>query len=290
MRSARVIAAVAGVLLLAACGDGTKDRAASSVEPTPSASATSPGLVSFDGEPVRVRARGTLIAERGVARICAGVLTSLPPQCGGGVVLAGLDATSVPGVETRNQTTWSEGEVLVVGTYDGSRLHVEQATPVPPRTPPPAPVYTPPCDEPPGGWTGGREEEIDRVMAPVTAYAQEHPETYAGVWWDGETGVPTVRFTGDLDAHRRALEAAMETDVCVIGARFTEREMGAVQTSLTQRLAAGPGKPMRMLSSGPDFVRNQVDLNVVALDDVVREEVARHPAGSVRVTTFLEPA
>ena len=280
---------VAAVLVLSACGSGedASDRVA---PPAPASSAsTSTGTPAVADETGRthVSATGSVIAERGVTRICSGVMTSLPPQCGGGVVLTGLDPTSLPGAQTQGTTTWTDAETTVVGWWDGEVLAVERSQPAAPRTPPPNPSYAPPCPEPDGGWQGapaGAES-----LGPVTDYTTEQPETFAGLWWDEQTKVPTVRFTGKLEEHRRALAERYEHDVCVIDARYSQAELSAVQAALTRSLGPRPGQALRMLSSGADPLRNVVDLNVVIVDDVVQREVDRHPEGMVRVTTFLQP-
>lgn len=65
--------------------------------------------------------RGLLHVERGIARLCAAILESYPPQCGEpSVELVGLELASVDGTTTADGVSWKEGAVLnLERTADG---------------------------------------------------------------------------------------------------------------------------------------------------------------------------
>jgi hypothetical protein len=124
-------------VILAACSSG----AAASPAPTqaPAApSASAPALLppdkaidvdalvrdaaAYDGKPVRVT--GNFLADEQTAQLCALLMESYPPQCGGGVRLTG----QVTGDTLRMLTTTTEpdikkmwwGFVVVTGTFRAS--------------------------------------------------------------------------------------------------------------------------------------------------------------------------
>jgi hypothetical protein len=133
----RLFFGIVVAMLLAACGGASSPSATAPTSPAgpsaaPSASAPATAIdtdaliaaaAANDGKPVRVK--GFLLAVDDVARMCALVLESYPPQCGGGTVsitgeipadvVAGLDRTSDPGLA---QAMW--GWVEVTGTFDAS--------------------------------------------------------------------------------------------------------------------------------------------------------------------------
>lgn len=68
-----------------------------------------------------VAVQGLLHVDHGVARLCAAILESYPPQCGEpSAELVGLDLSSVAGTTTAEGVTWKEGAVLnLVRAVDG---------------------------------------------------------------------------------------------------------------------------------------------------------------------------
>lgn len=62
----------------------------------------------------------TVIDDGSGARLCASVMTSLPPQCGAGMPIDGWSWEGLAGVEEQDGVRW--GEYSLVGEYDGERL------------------------------------------------------------------------------------------------------------------------------------------------------------------------
>lgn len=72
-----------------------------------------------------VAVRGLLRVEQGLARLCAAILESYPPQCGEpSVELVGLDPSAVEGTTTAEAVTWKEGVVLNLERVAGGRFSV----------------------------------------------------------------------------------------------------------------------------------------------------------------------
>ncbi len=66
---------------------------------------------------------GTLLSVRGeTAKVCAAEIFTLPPTCGGGVTILGVDIRTAPGAHVFDNGTVDTGLVRVVGTWDGQAL------------------------------------------------------------------------------------------------------------------------------------------------------------------------
>src|SRR6266478_1844749 len=66
---------------------------------------------------------GRLLSLRGeTAQVCAVETYSLPPTCGGGVTIYGVDVRTAPGARVFSNGTVDTGLVRVVGTWDGQAL------------------------------------------------------------------------------------------------------------------------------------------------------------------------
>ena len=122
------LVAVLSLVLIACAGP-----AATAIPPTPSAPSSDPGAAidvdallaaaaAKDGQVVRVT--GNFLADEGSAQLCAVLMESYPPQCGGGVrltgevpadTLAALDTTKEPDLK---KMWW--GYVTVTGTFRAS--------------------------------------------------------------------------------------------------------------------------------------------------------------------------
>ena len=124
-------------LILVACAGATTSPSASGVPAAPSAPAPAPSAdpgaaidvdalladaAAQDGKTVRVT--GNFLADAGSAQLCAVLMESYPPQCGGGLRLTG----TVPADTLAVLTTTTEpdlkkmwwGYVTVTGTFHAS--------------------------------------------------------------------------------------------------------------------------------------------------------------------------
>ncbi|HEX9894265.1 MAG TPA: hypothetical protein VGA78_10100 [Gemmatimonadales bacterium] len=73
-----------------------------------------------------VRLTGFLVGRiEGDVRLCAELLESYPPQCGGSsVVVRGLRRDAIPTLRMEQGGLWSEGEVEIAGTLERGVLEV----------------------------------------------------------------------------------------------------------------------------------------------------------------------
>ena len=103
-----MVATVGLLAALTGCGPDT-DRPVTSNEGGP---ITVEQLLARSSDtPVAVQ--GLLHVERGIARLCAAILESYPPQCGEpSVELVGLDLAAVEGMTTADGVSWKESAVL----------------------------------------------------------------------------------------------------------------------------------------------------------------------------------
>lgn len=155
-----LVAAIAAVLLLAACGgagravDDTNPGSSSSGPPKPTE------IPAADG-PVRTRSLATVM-DAGGPELCLGpVAESYPPQCGGPPI-ANWDWSAGythQAFDRQGDIRW--GQFAVTGTFDGSSFEVTDAIP--------AALYDVPAEEPAPGAAPAR----DHSEAELAAIAEE---------------------------------------------------------------------------------------------------------------------
>jgi hypothetical protein len=133
-RLATIWLAASLALTLAACSGSAASPSASPAPATPSASAPGasgdPGAVidvdtllanaaTLDGQTVRVT--GNFLADAGSAQLCAVLMESYPPQCGGGLGLTGtVPADTLAALETTKEPDLKKmwwGFVTVTGSF-----------------------------------------------------------------------------------------------------------------------------------------------------------------------------
>jgi hypothetical protein len=133
-RLAAIWFAASLTLILAACSGAAASPPSSQVPAAPSASAPAPSAdpgaaidvdalladaAAKDGQSVRVT--GNFLADAGSAQLCAVLMESLPPQCGGGLRLTGtVPADTLAALSTTNDPNLKKmwwGYVTVTGTF-----------------------------------------------------------------------------------------------------------------------------------------------------------------------------
>jgi hypothetical protein len=282
-------------VLLVACGEHVEpEPGATSVSTSASPTETGSGAVALvpDGYDGRFRFVGTVLEspEHG-PQLCSVVAASYPPQCGGPDVVDwswdGLGAESV------NGTTW--GSYVVVGTWDGARLHLSEpardgdgsAQPGPTEE---MPDFSTPCAPPEGGW---RPVDPDRTTTETFERAAALAATlpaFAGFWIDQPSDgdndparmVLNARFTDRLEANEHELRKVWGGALCVSRAERSQAELSRVQEAVSG-LSGFAG-------SGQDVVAGVVDVQVwVATERQQREFDERFGAGVVRLSGLLQP-
>lgn len=262
-----MVALLSATLLLSACGSGVD------AEP----SRTPPQLVGV----------GTVLDDGSGPEFClGGVAQSLPPQCGGPLLVKWTWPEK--GWEEASGTTW--GEYGVVGTYDGERSTVTKtvAADSVPQPDFPGLDSSTPCSPPAGGWRApdparATAADQDRVFS-----AAERLPGFADSWIDDrgdsrqlpEQVVINVRVTGDVEEAEQALRAIWGGSLCVSKAKRTKAELVDVSQRLAKRTDVSISAP----------AADGIDLAVVyddgSLQSALDEEFG---PGYIRVDSALRP-
>jgi len=104
------------------------------------------------------------------------------------------------------------------------------------------------------------DEEAAHV---VQEYGAAHPDEFAGVYYDQESGGRLVaRFTGNLDLHQEALDALLGARgrVVVLDAVFTEATLAAIVDSVGRNHQQLVEQGIDLVSAGVDVIHNQVEI------------------------------
>ena len=233
--------------------------------------------------------------ERGPMLCLGAILDSLPPQCGD-VPIENWEWDRVNGEARQADTIW--GHYYVRGTFDGTTFVVIDAGP--PRKGRGSesdPIGTP-CEEPPGGWQttvpdlAGRGD-VNRANAAV----KTDPE-FAGLWieyldeqMDSAAEDPSdillnVAFTANLERHEQELREHWGGPLCVIRHDRSHTRLEQIESELSGEVGRNLG--LQPLFSSLDVENNVVELEVVAIDERIREAVGRrYGKDAVRITAAL---
>jgi len=275
------LAVLAVVTVLAACGSQTASSSdgAGSAEASPPVS-TMGTVVDLDHDVV---ARGMLMQKSPTSdvELCVGgVLTSLPPQCGGPTVVGDVDWEAL-GPERGNGLTWSEGDVWAVGRLDPEAGAAGSLTLTRPLSLSPPEGVTPPpqltgrrfpqlCDDPyaGGGRPGGGTDEAQNALS----VRMETLAGYIGSWVSDGSSMFNVLVTGDPVAAHASLREIWKGGLCV-----EQRDLPteAVMRSAQEAVSSVPG----MLSSSGNAAEGRLEVGVVVFDAATHE----------RILTAVEP-
>ncbi|WP_137843584.1 hypothetical protein [Microbacterium sp. 2FI] len=227
----------------------------------------------------------TVLDDGDGAELClGGVLESLPPQCGG-PLLVGWDWSDVEGAyEEESGTRW--GSFVVTGTYDSA---ADEFTPtdVVRRDDWDGPNlgrtnFTTPCAEPEGGWkpldasrtTTAAMEAVLAAAAAMDGYvtswmdqsrnpasdpevlATLTPEEEMSLMNDPQYVIVNVRVTGDTAAATAELRRHWGGMLCVTKGVRTDAELRDVQDEITSSFDG-------LLSVGVDGIAEVVEVTVV---------------------------
>lgn len=185
-RGMRMLLLVTSALLLSACGAGeprTADVSTGAPDEPPSLPAPDPEQLYEASATVLEQGKSMESPPHGPELCLGGVLTSLPPQCGG-VPIANWSWEAVEGEQSRGGTIW--GDFHVVGTYDGKVFTVIHVGPYDGAATLDGVErdFTTPCPEPEGGWAAdapGRASEEAFAAGAATAQALSG---YVALWVD----------------------------------------------------------------------------------------------------------
>lgn len=243
--------------------------------------------------PVEYETGGEVVQEQGEpAYICWMVLESYPPQCGGGIRLAGWDWEEVGGEEHSGDTHWGSYEVTV--TYDGTSLHVTSATHVDRA---PARIDDKParrdhvdssCPEPAGGWIvdPSKTRIADRTAAFRFIDSQDD---YAGSWISYSSGgqgtIVNAAFTGNPARHEDDIRALWGGGLCLYRHLWTAAQLEKIRTALYKM-----SRPLGLQFSFSDIHvwENQLVMGATIVDDQVTAVGDQWPQ-AVQFVPLLRP-
>lgn len=316
---ARAVTVLAVAVMSAGCQAGPdpvtvreEPAVSSSTEPDSSPSAEpadkpSDGVVEETYSGTYLARTTVLEADDGPQLCLGGVRQSLPPQCGGPLVVGwSWDAVAH---ESAGGVRW--GEYTVVGRYNpagatgfagtGTTFTLTEPATVLDRSTLPAPsedddTFATRCPAPEGGWrpvdpARATQETFERAAAVAAAQ-----DGYAALWMDQNVPPDTppeqqndpkrlvlnVLTTGDVAEMESALREVWGGSLCVSMGLRTEAELLRVQQELNEL----PG----LLTSSADGLSGRVEVTVVrATTQEQRRLDEQFGAGVVRLSGALRP-
>ena len=112
-------------VVVAACGDDAGDQVSGPISGVGPGISIREALTSDLKGPLLVN--GHLHVQNDQARLCEILAESLPPKCGGRIlVVKGLDLKTMDGLTSAGSVTWSDQLVQVLGTVEGEVLTVAE--------------------------------------------------------------------------------------------------------------------------------------------------------------------
>ena len=163
------------------------------------------------------------------------------------------------------------------------------------------------------GSLGGRQNPDPIVMGVLATYWMEHPDTYAGMWIDRDSGgVLVLTFTDDPETHREAILARApsrddhslvmpkppitdyrtlgereDVTIDVVQVRYSEAELEAVQQEIRHAVSSRDFQ----MAWGIDVKRNRMSLDLYDPPEGALEELAEvvPDRAAVCVAVFYPP-
>jgi hypothetical protein len=289
MRTTLLVLIASLALPLAACGTAdTKADAPDRSQPPPGTTAPAADQL--------YEANATVLEDgsHGPMLCLAGILESLPPQCGN-VPIANWDWGKVQDEESVGGTTW--GSYHVVGSYDGETFAVTDIAPYEngsSRAESEA-DFSSPCAEPKGGSSGvdGATQD-DTIAALDYARAQRDYVTSWVTHLDPEAMefspvILNVVFTGDPQRHEAEIRKVWSGRLCVVERELpTASELSRIRKEVESNLDE---LGLEMLWSDGPGLEPVIEIGVV-VDLHGRAQATlerRYGAGVVRIVPALEP-
>jgi hypothetical protein len=136
-----------------------------------------------------------------------------------------------------------------------------------------------------------RGANADRVGPIVRAYAAEHPAAFGGMWIDQEHGgLVTVAFTEDADLHGRELATRLAGVgvVAIRSARYSERELRALQDRIVADDPWFKTIPAQLRGVGVDVTKNAVEIDISTANPSITELIVARfgiPADAIVVNS-----
>ena len=218
--------------------------------------------------------------------VCWFILTSLPPQCGSGIEVRGLDVSALPGARTREDVTFTEGLELI-GTLDTTEFILTVTeTPTPVSVGEPGPSREPPCDEPTGGWPPFPIGNTDGHT--IRDYGKRFPDSWSGAWTDPQRRVRTVAFTGDLSAHEGSVGRNLRWPDLCDPAQHTRAELDTIRTDIFTMSVEPTEHGPAVQDARVDEVNNRVQVVLWLADEVALAPLGQFADDMVTVSGWIE--
>ncbi|MGH3440518.1 MAG: hypothetical protein ACRDUY_00420 [Nitriliruptorales bacterium] len=228
---------------------------------------------------LRVTAGGLLIGPAGgggPVQLCSMALTSLPPGCGQGILVEGIDdVAQLDGAETSMGKAW--GDFRLDGIYRDGVLKI---------TEPPV-AYDPPdrTRHYPGGMVA---TDYSDELAELRRYVAEHPDTYVGWWFDlWERNVLVVAFTEDHEQHEAAIAEFWSYGLKVVDRPYTAAELEAKADEVREPWLRGE---LDILTMAVEEDEGYVHLSILIADEeTVSDYHRRFGSELIRIIGWLKP-
>ncbi|MEM9611121.1 MAG: hypothetical protein AAGA99_27185 [Actinomycetota bacterium] len=163
---------------------------------------------------------GTVIDEGDGPRVCFAVLTSLPPQCGGGPRLLDFDWDAIDGEERSGDVTWVSGVRLVVtttGSAPAEEVRFLGEASASAFVPGDSAALVPMCETPAGGWQPDDPTRVSRVRFDAAIAAARALDGHASA--AVARIVPLGEFPEDEEAQQRWLDLAEDITNDIVAIR-----------------------------------------------------------------------
>ena len=134
---------------------------------------------------------------------------------------------------------------------------------------------------PPGRGLNPTVEQLDWAAGVATAYATEHPETFAALWIDRPLlGHPRIgtSWTGDFEAHAAALQERIGHTVpfALYEAEYTDVELQRAWDQFESDIEWLDTLPAKALSRGAGGMVNRVEIDVSSAVPDVADRIREH--------------
>ncbi|MCC2593144.1 hypothetical protein LKO27_06915 [Tessaracoccus sp. OS52] len=152
----------------------------------------------------------TLIQRDGKVNACISTLHSLPPQCDHGFPVDGVNWASIGWAESASDVSWAEA--ILVGRFDGTRMHVERVFATDDEAAPRSPALNAPdrrplCPVPQQGIGAGNSDALSTAARALPGFQ--------ALWLSQDQTTYNVAVTMEVDNAIATLRSVFHGAFCV---------------------------------------------------------------------------